>query len=168
MSTTPPILTGISVTDIDRPRLIFHGAIVLLVGLLSGLPTVVESINESGRYWHTAHEALIMMGIWMLAASSVLPALVLERRERKALVWSLFVVGYGFSVALVVGGAVGANAFEPGGTPATFTAFVAAVVGIAGAFVATALTLMGARGALKGAQPDGTPVEKSPPRSTYQ
>ena len=136
-------------TDTDRPRLIFHGAVVLLIGLLCGLPTVVESINESGRFWHTAHEALIMMGIWMLASSSVLPALVLERREKTALIASLLVMGYGFTVALVIGGSVGANAFEPGGTPATFTAFVAAVVGIGGAFVATALTLMGARAALK-------------------
>jgi hypothetical protein len=141
----------------DRPRLIFHGAIVLLIGLLSGLPTVVEAINESGRFWHTAHEALIMMGIWMLAASSVLSALVLERRQTTALVWSLLVMGYGFSVALVIGGAVGANAFEPGGTPATFTAFVAAVVGIGGAFVATALTLMGARAALRSMK-DGSPL----------
>ena len=143
----------------DRPRLIFHGAIVLLVGLLAGLPTVVESINESGRFWHTAHEALIMMGIWMLAASSVLPALVLERGERTALLRSLLVMGYGFSVALVIGGAVGANAFEPGGTPATFTAFVAAVAGIGGAFVATALTLMGARAALKAVKA-GSPQRK--------
>ena len=136
----------------DRPRLIFHGAIVLLIGLLSGLPTVVESINESGRFWHTAHEALIMMGIWMLASSSVLPALVLGRRETTALVRSLLAMGYGSSVALVIGGVVGANAFEPGGTTATLTAFVAAVVGIGGAFVATALTLMGARAALKEAR----------------
>jgi hypothetical protein len=97
-----------------------------------------------------------MMGIWMLAVSSVLSALVLERRQTTALVWSLLVMGYGFSVALVIGGAVGANAFEPGGTPATFTAFVAAVVGIGGAFVATALTVMGARAALK-AMKDGPP-----------
>jgi hypothetical protein len=143
--------------NIDRLRLIFHGAIVLLVGLLSGLPTVVESINESGRFWHTAHEALIMMGIWMLASSSVLPALVLGRRETTALVRSLLAMGYGFSVALVIGGVVGANAFEPGGTPATFTAFVAAVVGIGGAFVATGLTLMGARAALKETK-DGSPL----------
>ena len=144
-------------TNTDRLRLTFHGAIVLLIGLLSGLPTVVESINESGRYWHTAHEALIMMGIWMLAMSAVLPALVLERREMTVLFRSLLMMGYGFSVALVIGGVVGANAFEPGGTPATFTAFVAAVVGIGGAFVATGLTLMGARAALKETK-DGSPL----------
>jgi len=32
-------------TDTDRPRLIFHGAVVLLIGLLCGLPTVVEALK---------------------------------------------------------------------------------------------------------------------------
>lgn len=136
----------------DRARLVFHGAIVLLVGLLSGLPTTVESINESSRVWHTAHEALIMMGVWILAESSVLPSLVLGPREGSALVWSLLAMGYGFMAALVIGGINGTSAFEPGGTPVTLAAFVAAVIGILGAFMATALTLMGARGALKGTQ----------------
>ncbi len=135
----------------SRPRLVFHGAVVLLVGLLAGLPTVIESINESARFWHTAHEALIMMGVWMLAASSVLPALALEPGEMSALVWSLLAMGYGFAVGLVTGGVVGASAFAPGGTPATLTAFLGATVGILGAVVATVLTLKGARAALKGA-----------------
>jgi hypothetical protein len=47
-------------TSTDRARLIVHGSIVLFVGLLCGYPTVVEA-DESGRLWHTAHEALIMM-----------------------------------------------------------------------------------------------------------
>jgi hypothetical protein len=138
----------------DRTRLIFHGAIVLLVGLLCGLPTVIESSTEGVRFWHTAHEALIMMGIWMLAASSVLPALVLGRREAWGLVWSLLAMGYGFMTALVIGGVIGVSPFSPGGTPAAFTAFLAATIGILGAVLAAALTLMGARAALKSTTPD--------------
>jgi hypothetical protein len=133
----------------DRLRLIFHGAIIVLIGLLAGLPTTVEVINGSERFWHTAHEALIMIGVFLLAVSSVVPALLLERRERSFLIWSFITMGYGFAVALVIGGVVGAQAFEPGDSPARFTAFAAAIVGIAGAFLATGLTLMGARGALK-------------------
>lgn len=133
----------------DRPRLIFHGAVVLLVGLLCGLPTVVETGNGPARFWHTAHEALIMMGAWMLAASSVLPALVLGRRETRAFVWALLTMGYGFAVALVLGGIFEVEAFEPGSTAASFVAFSAAVVGILGAVVSAILTLMGARAALK-------------------
>jgi hypothetical protein len=136
-------------TETDRLRLIFHGAIIVLVGLLAGLPTTVEVINGSERFWHTAHEALIMVGVFLLAASSVVPALVLERRERSFLIWSFLTMGYGFVIALVLGGAIGASAFEPGDSPARFTAFVAAILGIAGAFLATGLTLMGARAALK-------------------
>jgi hypothetical protein len=132
----------------DRLRLIFHGAVVILVGLLSGIPTVIEAMNESGRFWHTAHEALIMVGVWMLAASSVRPVLVLDQREATALVWSMLALGYGFTVALVMGGVLGTSPFAPGGTPVSFFAFVSAIVGIFGAFVATAVTLMGVRAAM--------------------
>ncbi|HET7789341.1 MAG TPA: hypothetical protein VFK78_00935 [Gemmatimonadales bacterium] len=134
----------------DRLRLILHGAIVLLAGLLSGFPTVVEAMQgEAPRYWHTAHEALIMMGIWMLAASSLLPVLVLAKREARVLLWSLYAMGYGFVVALVLGGAIGVSPFSPGDTPASVVAFAAATLGIGGAVIAAALTLMGAAAALK-------------------
>lgn len=133
-----------------RLRLILHGAVVLLVGLLCGLPTVSESLGgETTRVWHTAHEALIMMGVWMLAMSSVIGVLVLPRRETIALIWSLVGMGYSFVVALIMGGIIGETPFSPGGTPAAFTAFVAAVLGILGAILSAALTIMGARGALK-------------------
>lgn len=135
-------------SELHRIRLIWHGAVVLLAGLLCGLPTVVEASAESPRFWHTAHEALIMMGIWMLAGSSVGPVLVLQRREATALYWSLLGMGYGFMVSLVMGGVLGVAVFSPGGTPATFVAFLASVVGVLGAVLATALTMMGARAAL--------------------
>ena len=90
-------------THVHRLRLVFHGAIVLMVGLLSGLPTVVESLNgDAVRVWHTAHEALIMMGIWLLVMSSVVPVLVLARREATVLFGALLAMGYGFIVALVL------------------------------------------------------------------
>jgi hypothetical protein len=140
--------------DRERPRLILHGAVVLLVGLLCGLPTVVEASAESVRFWHTAHEALIMMGVWMLAASSVLPALVLERHEALGIVWAHIATGYGFMAGLVIGGAIGVSPFEPGRTPAALVAFVASVIGILGAVMAASLTLTGARAALKTARTD--------------
>ena len=136
-------------TSTARLRLIWHGAIVLLVGLLVGLPTVVEASTESMRVWHTAHEALIMMGIWMLAASSAVPVLVLGQREARALMWAYLAMGYGFMIALLIGGVMGISPFEPGKTPVAFIAFLASVIGILGAVMATALTLMGARAALK-------------------
>src|ERR1044072_1463353 len=134
-------------THVRRLRLVFHGAIVLMVGLLSGLPTVVESINgDAVRAWHTAHEALIMMGIWLLVMSSVVPVLVLARRAATVLFGALLAMGYGFIVALVLGGSFGVSPFEPGRTPAAFTAFVAAVIGIGGGGGSAGVAIMGARG----------------------
>lgn len=132
-----------------RLRLIQHGAIVLLVGLLCGLPTVGEALGGEARVWHTAHEALIMMGVWMLAASSAFPALEFEAREARAFVLSLLVMGYSFALALIVGGIIGETPFAPGHTPASLVAFLASVVGIFGAIISAALTVMGASAALR-------------------
>ncbi len=132
----------------ERLRLVFHGAIVLLIGLLCGVPTVVESTNGAARHWHTAHEALIMVGVWLLAESSVIPLLRLEAQEMTALVWSLLVLAYGFTTALILAAIVNAEAFAPGDTPASIAAFVAAVIGIFGAVGAAGITIMGAHAAL--------------------
>jgi hypothetical protein len=134
---------------IDRFRLIFHGAVVLFVGLLCGYPTVVEAFQGSARDWHTAHEALIMMGIWILAMSSVHPVLVLPRREAVGLFWSLLAIGYGFMLALIIQGVTGVPAFEPGHTLASVIAFTGSATGILGALLATMLTMQGARAAMK-------------------
>jgi hypothetical protein len=133
----------------DRARLVLHGAIVIVIGMLCGLPTVVEQVNGSERHWHTAHEALIMMGIWILATASILDVLALERRELSALVLSIVGMGYAFSVALVAGGIVNADAFEPGDTPLRFFVFIAATLGILGAFMAAGITVKGALATLR-------------------
>jgi hypothetical protein len=137
--------------DNDRFRIIFHGGIVLLVGLLCGYPAVAEAVggDESVRLWHTAHEGLIMMGILLLAIAAVRPSLVLERREASGLVWSLLAVGYGFMTGFMIQGITGARAFGPSRSPVLMIAFVGNAIGILGSFVAAALTLMGARSALK-------------------
>ncbi|HEY2378092.1 MAG TPA: hypothetical protein VGH98_19105 [Gemmatimonadaceae bacterium] len=50
------------------------------------IPAVNESLGgEAERLWHTAHEAIIMIGSMLLAISSVMPLLVLERRAAQVL-----------------------------------------------------------------------------------
>ena len=144
----PPARDALEMNSNDRARLVYHGAIVLLVGLLCGYPTVVESLSGPGRLWHTAHEALLMIGIWLLASSSVLPALALERREASGLFWSLVAMGYGFMIAVIVQAITGVEAFEPGRSPASILAFTGSAVGILGALLASLLTLKGARAAI--------------------
>src|SRR5437762_6091439 len=128
----------------DRTRVIFHGAVVLLVGLLCGFPAVTETGGESIRLWHTAHEGLIMIGILLLTLASVLPSLVLERREAAGLVWSLLGTGYGLMTGLVIQGITGVRAFGPTTSPLLMIAFIGNAIGILSSLMAALLTIMGA------------------------
>lgn len=85
-----------------RDRLIFHAAILLLVGLLCGFPAVAELGDQAFRAWRAAHLGLITIGIWLLVTASVFPSLVLGRREALALVWSLLATEYGFMTAVII------------------------------------------------------------------
>jgi hypothetical protein len=129
--------------DNDRVRVVFHGAVVMLVGLLCGLPTVNE--EEPARLWHTAHESLILIGILLFAVSSVLPLLTLPKRESTALVWSLLATGYGLMVGLVLQGITGQHAFGPSSNPVLMFAFIANATGMLGSVLTASLTIMGAR-----------------------
>jgi hypothetical protein len=130
-------------TDNDRVRVVFHGAVVMLVGLLCGLPTVNE--EEPARLWHTAHESLVLIGIMLFAVSSVLPLLTLPKRESTALVWSLLATGYGLMIGLVLQGITGQHAFGPSSNPVLMFAFVANATGMLGSVLTASLTIMGAR-----------------------
>jgi hypothetical protein len=143
----------------DRVRIIFHGGVVLLVGLLCGYPAVAEAIarDESMRLWHSAHENLVMTAILLFAMASVLPSLMLEKREMTGLVWSLIATGYGLMTGLVLQGIAGVRAFGPSQSPLVMAAFVGNAVGILGSMVAAALVVLGAQAALKGMR-SGTPL----------
>ncbi|HWH03826.1 MAG TPA: hypothetical protein VN674_09060 [Gemmatimonadales bacterium] len=135
-----------------RLRVTLHGAVVILIGLFCGFPTVVESDSE--RYWHTAHEALILTGTLMLAVSAVMSHLVLAKREALGLFWALLATGYGLSVGTVLQGILGQHAFGPSSSPMVMIAFIANAIGIGGSVIATALVVMGAGAALKASPND--------------
>ena len=131
-----------------RERLILHGAIVLFVGLLMGFPAVA-GVGESGfDGWRDAHHGLLLTGLWILVMATVLPALVLERRETVGLVVSLLSTGYGFMVAMILEAFTGARAVEPAGSLPALIAFAGNTVGITGALLATLLTISGAGAAM--------------------
>ena len=60
-------------------QLLFHGAIVMLIGLLSGIPyglAITKEKDESViRAWRVAHSGLAMGGTTMIAFAAVIKAI---------------------------------------------------------------------------------------------
>lgn len=140
-------------TNINRSRVVMHAGVVLLVGLLCGYPTLVETLGgDAERLWRTAHEELIMIGILLLATASAFPSIALPRREATGLVWSLVAGAYGLMTGLVLGAVVGVQAFGPSRSPVVMIAFVGNAIGILGSMTAALLLIMGARTAIAGAR----------------
>ena len=87
--------------------LFLTGSIVLLSGLLSGVPMGLAIIQRRGaekvRAWRVAHSTLITDGLMMIIVGLVVPALPLGERSSGILVWALVTSGYSFVPALTIG-----------------------------------------------------------------
>lgn len=138
----------VSQPDAQR-RLVLHGAIIVLVGLFCGLPSVVEEASGSGRMWQAAHSALLMLGVWLIATAAVLPLLELPRREWEALLLTLTGGAYSFMAAVVIQAATGVRAISPDVSGISLVAFVANLLAVLGTILAASLTVMGAWNALR-------------------
>ncbi len=81
--------------------LIFHGAIITLIGLFSGLiywQTIVRNKKpEVIRSWRIAHVFLVIEGMFIVTVGLVIPHLVLSDLVVRVLVWMISSSGYGFA-----------------------------------------------------------------------
>lgn len=132
--------------------LILHGAIVLIVALGCGIPSVVEVATQTGRMWQAAHSALLLLGVWIIATAGIIPLLALAEPEASGLKWSLVVAGYSFMTAVILQALTGVRAFSPEGTVVTKIAFAANLIAVLSSFLAVALTLVGSSNALRASQ----------------
>ncbi len=132
-----------------RERLIFHGSIVILAGLLLSILAVVGLLGDEFRGWNTVHLPLIAIGIWMVAMAAVFPSLVLPRGDASALVWSLLIAGYGVMIATPIEALNGVRAIQPAGPVIHMVAFIANVLVLGGITLTVLLTLKGIRAAKK-------------------
>ena len=137
-------------------RLVLHGAIILLVGLLCGYLAVVEEASRSGRTWQAAHSALLLLGVWLIATAPVLPLLELPRRERNALLLSLTGGAYSFMTAVLIQAATGVRAISPDVPGIGLVAFAANLLAVLGTVLAASLTILGAWNALRSSRREPT------------
>lgn len=144
--------------DRERSLLALHGAVVLLLGLVSGVPAVVEELAKlQPTTWRAAHGALLLAGVWMLATAAILPGLVLPSRQRKALAWTLIGTGYAFATAVLIQAITGVRALSPQGTLSSWIAYLANLATAAAGVLAALLTLLGAWAALARTRDVGSP-----------
>jgi len=150
-------------SDAQR-RLVLHGAVILLVGLLCGYLAVFEEVGRSGRTWQAAHAALLLTGVWLIATAAVLPLLELPRRERTALLLSLTGGAYSFMTAVVVQAATGVRAISPDVRGIGLVAFAANLLAVLGTILAASLTILGAWNALRTSRREAAaePVDPAP------
>lgn len=132
-----------------RRKMVFHGAAVVLLGMLAGFPyglVVTGDLAGSERAWRMAHLEGVLNGLVLLAVAGTAGRLSLGGRKPAVLAWALIVTGYGNVVAAILGATFGVRGLAPGGSfvnTVVYTIFVVAVVGI---FVGMALVAAGARG----------------------
>lgn len=128
-------------------QLTLHGAIVMLFGLLSGIPygsAITKGADESKVHaWRVAHSGLSMGGTTMIAISAVLSNLKLDNIFSLILVYSMIASGYGFCIALPYGAWVGHRGLQ-GEKPAQ-NQFVYAgnIIGAVGSLIGTILLIFG-------------------------
>jgi hypothetical protein len=127
--------------------LLIHGSIVLLLGLLSGIPfwvAIIRGKNEEAvRPWRVAHTTLIACGLVMLVVNLISSQLTHSRELLLLLVWALVASGYGFVFALVVGAGTGYRALVPKPAGINTLLFMGHLIGAVGAVLGMGVVLYG-------------------------
>ena len=134
-------------------QILLHGLIVLLVGLLCGVPygrAITDGWGEEAvRGWRLAHFSLVIGGIWLLATAAVSDLLVLGRRGIAILVCSAVTSGYAFTLALIVGASGGVRGLEATGPVLNVVAFAGNMVASVASLVWVVVSMVGAIAALR-------------------
>jgi len=141
------------VSERRQIQMLFHGAIVVFMGLLFGLPFGVAVTTgwgeESVQAWRVAHAGMVAVGLMLIAIGAALRHLVPGQRQTSWLVWSLVASAYAFTLAVLIRGIAGVKGFQPTGPLLNWVAFVSNAVGIVGSLMGVALTICGAYAALR-------------------
>ena len=88
-------------------RLIYHGAIFMVVSMLLETPGLLVAFHRLSddplrQTLRQSHAILMATGIFMIATTAALPLLELTARGISWLVWSFVVSGYTFIAALLI------------------------------------------------------------------
>lgn len=138
-----------------RARMVFHGAVVVMLGLLAGFPhafVLTGQIAGEERAWRMAHLEGLLNGFVVLIAAAVADWLALSPRQYGWLVWSLVVAAYGNVVASVLGATFGVRGLALVPPVANIVMNLLFWVAIGGILAGVGLLILGARNAVRSAR----------------
>lgn len=134
-------------------RVVFHGALLVVLGMLVGFAfhhaITAGSEPDTQRAWRVAHTSLVGGGVLYLAFAAVAQYLLLSPRVAAFAVWSLVVAAYAFAFGFVVGPAVGARGLEAIGPPLHVLVFGVLAVGLSLLLIAGCIVLWGSYAAMR-------------------
>ncbi len=139
-----------------RARLVFHGAIVVMLGLLAGFPhafVLTGQLAGEERAWRMAHLEGLLNGMVMMIAAAVSGSLALSSAQQRWLVWTLVAAGYGNVVASVLGATFGVRGLALAPPLANAVMNLLFWIAIAGILAGVGLLIVGARNAVRSARP---------------
>jgi len=117
-------------------KMFFHGAAVIWVGLLAGLPfglVVMGRMEGEVRAWHMAHLEGVLNGLLTFGAAAALKHLSLDEQRLWLYAWSFILAAWGNVVASILAALVHQRGLElapPMTNIMVFTLFVIAVVAV--------------------------------------
>lgn len=126
-------------------HLAFHGAVVLLIGLLCGGP-YARAINQGApahivHAWRVAHASLPIGAVLMLAVSAVLSSFAAAPTVKWLITVSLAVSSYAFCLSLPLAAIVGHRGLSSEGPTSAKLVYAGNMVG-AGASLVAAVALV--------------------------
>ena len=134
-------------TGLLNKYLIFHGVIIILIGLFSGLiywQTIIRDKRpEVIRGWRIAHVFLVMEGMFIIVVGLVIQHLVLGGLAVRVLVWTIASSGYGFAWAFVGGAWKGYRGLTPKPYGLNTLFFLGHFIGAGGSLIGIAMIIYG-------------------------
>ncbi len=134
-------------------QMVFHGAVVLLGGMLTGLPLAVAIADDWGRdavrAWAVTHSSLAAAGIGLIAIGAALRHLQFGERQLAVFVSAMVAANYLLCLGLVVSATTGERGLTASGPALNVVLHVTNVVGVLGALLAGALLVHGAYAGLR-------------------
>src|SRR5690606_40523327 len=129
-----------------RARMVFHGAVVVMLGLLAGFPhafVLTGQLAGEERAWRMAHLEGLLNGFLVLLAAAVADRIALSPRQYAWLAWSLGVAAYGNVVASVLGATFGVRGLALAPPVANVVMNLLFWVAIVGILVGVGLLIVG-------------------------